>query len=116
MPLSLSALRAGAPGEVEQEEMVKLAGGDWNMTFIFPYMGISSSQLTDIFQRGSNHQPAGIGYHLPHKDRDFILWGGEGLGVPCEIVSRRSFKPAQVMAGMVLGILSLGANSGPGAS
>ena len=32
-------------------------GGDWNMTFIYSdIFGMSSSQLTNIFQRGSNHQ------------------------------------------------------------
>ena len=28
----------------------------WNI-FIFPYLGNNSSQLTNIFQRGWNHQP-----------------------------------------------------------
>ena len=33
----------------------------WNINFIFPeILGISSSQLTNIFQRGSNHQPDNI--------------------------------------------------------
>ena len=35
-----------------------LVGGDWNMTGLFSHiLGMSSSQLTTIFQRASNHQP-----------------------------------------------------------
>ena len=35
-----------------------LIGGDWNMTFIFPFvLGLSSSQLTFIFLRGVAQPP-----------------------------------------------------------
>ena len=33
----------------------------WNMNFIFHILGISSSQLTNLFQRGWNHQPENDG-------------------------------------------------------
>ena len=38
---------------------IYLVGGDWNMTGLFFHMlGISSSQVTHIFQRDWNHQPS----------------------------------------------------------
>ena len=39
--------------------------GDWNMTFMtFHILGLSSSQLTHIFQRGWNHQPEMVSSEL----------------------------------------------------
>ena len=54
---------------------IYLVGGDWNMNFIFPYIGNNHPNWLIFFRGGSNHQPVNSWWIV---DIQSIQWWMEG--------------------------------------